>query len=83
LGLFINTLPLRVRVSQHQASAFMLKPLQAQQSELQQYEYSSLLDIQGWSDMPRGVPLFESIFVFEESARRRHLSSHEEQCRIP
>jgi len=28
-------------------------------------QYSSLLDIQGWSDMPRGVPLFESIFVFE------------------
>jgi len=42
-----------------------LKALQAQQSELQQYEYSSLLDIQVWSDMPRGVPLFESIFVFE------------------
>src|SRR6185295_825339 len=39
--------------------------LQAQQSELQQFEYSSLIDIQGWSDVPRGVPLFESILVFE------------------
>jgi amino acid adenylation domain-containing protein len=65
VGLFINTLPLRVRVSPHQAVLSWLKALQAQQSELQQYEYSSLLDIQGWSDMPRGVPLFESIFVFE------------------
>src|SRR6266850_4347710 len=65
VGLFINTLPLRVRVSPHQAVLSWLKELQAQQSEQQQYESSSLLDIQGWSDMPRGVPLFESIFVFE------------------
>jgi amino acid adenylation domain-containing protein len=32
---------------------------------VQQYEYSSLVDIQGWSEVPRGTPLFESIFVFE------------------
>ena len=35
------------------------------QTALQQYEYSSLLDIQGWSDVPRSQPLFESIFIFE------------------
>ena len=65
VGLFINTLTQRVRVSPHQPVLAWLKELQAQQSELQQYESSSLLDIQGWSDVPRGVPLFESIFVFE------------------
>ena len=65
VGLFINTLPLRVRMPMHSSVLSWLKGLQAQQSELQQYEYSSLLDIQGWSDVPRGVPLFESIFVFE------------------
>ncbi len=65
VGLFINTLPLRVRVPTHMTVLSWLKELHAQQSELQQYEYSSLLDIQGWSDVPRGVPLFESILVFE------------------
>jgi len=65
VGLFINTLPLRVRVPPHVPVLSWLKDLQAQQSEMQQYEYSSLLDIQGWSEVPRGVPLFESIFVFE------------------
>ncbi|HAF13801.1 MAG TPA: non-ribosomal peptide synthetase [Blastocatellia bacterium] len=65
VGLFINTLPLRVRMPPHMPVLSWLKGLQAQQSELQQYEYSSLLDIQGWSGVPRGVPLFESIFVFE------------------
>jgi amino acid adenylation domain-containing protein len=65
VGLFINTPPLRVRVPSHQPLLSWLKELQAQQSELQQYEYSSLLDIQGWSEVPPGVSLFESIFVFE------------------
>jgi amino acid adenylation domain-containing protein len=42
-----------------------LRKIQDEQSQLQQFEYSSLIDIQGWSEIPRGVPLFESIFVFE------------------
>ena len=25
----------------------------------------ALVDIQGWSEVPRGTPLFESLFVFE------------------
>jgi amino acid adenylation domain-containing protein len=65
VGLFINTLPLRVRVPPASSVRSWLATLQAQQSELQQFEYSSLVDIQGWSDVPRGVPLFESILVFE------------------
>jgi amino acid adenylation domain-containing protein len=65
VGLFINTLPLRVRVPANAKVLSWLQGLQEQQSTLQRYEYSSLLEIQGWSDVPRGVPLFESIFVFE------------------
>jgi amino acid adenylation domain-containing protein len=65
VGLFINTLPLKARVPSLINVLPWLKELQEQQSTMQQYEYSSLMDIQGWSDVPRGVPLFESIFVFE------------------
>ncbi len=65
VGLFINTLPLRTCVRSDQPMLSWLKELQAQQSELQHYEYSSLLDIQRWSEVPRGVPLFDSILVFE------------------
>jgi non-ribosomal peptide synthetase component F len=42
-----------------------LKALQGQQAEMRQFEYCSLVDVQGWSDVPRGQPLFESLFVFE------------------
>jgi amino acid adenylation domain-containing protein len=65
IGLFINTLPQRLQVPPAASVLTWLKELQERQAALQQYEYSSLLDIHGWSDVPRNEPLFESIFVFE------------------
>ena len=65
VGLFINTLPLRVEVEGEQELLPWLKRLQERQTELRQYEYSPLVQVQGWSDVPRGLPLFESLLVFE------------------
>ncbi|BAZ50281.1 amino acid adenylation domain-containing protein [Nostoc sp. NIES-4103] len=65
VGIFINTLPIRVQVSPESSVWEWLKQLQTQQFEMRQYEYSSLIDVQGWSDVPRRLPLFESIVVFE------------------
>src|SRR5690606_30187812 len=57
VGLFINTLPVRVKVDEGQPVAGWLKGLQARSVEMRQYEYSSLLDIQRWSDIRPGQPL--------------------------
>jgi len=65
IGLFINTLPLRVGINENQKVTDWLKQQQDEQSRMQQFEHSSLIDIQGWSEVPRGQHLFESIFVFE------------------
>ena len=65
VGLFINTLPMRVQVDAEESLLVWLQKLQKQQLELQQYEYSPLAEIQRWSDIPKGLPLFESIIVFE------------------
>ncbi|MBE8967603.1 non-ribosomal peptide synthase/polyketide synthase, partial [Nostocales cyanobacterium LEGE 12452] len=65
VGIFINTLPVRVQVSADTELLTLLKDLQAQQVESEQYSYSSLVEIQGLSDVNRGTPLFESIVVFE------------------
>ena len=65
VGLFINTLPVRVNIPSQTGLLAWLHNLQAQQADQRQYEYSSLIDIQSWSDVPRGVPLFDSILVFE------------------
>jgi amino acid adenylation domain-containing protein len=65
VGLFINTLPLRVHLTSNPNVLTWLQCLQEQQMALQEYEYCSLLDIHSWSDIPSGVPLFQSIVVFE------------------
>ena len=65
IGLFINTLPLRAQVEADTPVFTWLEALQAQLAEMQSYMHSSLVDIQSWSDVPRGTPLFESLFVFE------------------
>ncbi|MBE7384649.1 MAG: amino acid adenylation domain-containing protein [Leptolyngbya sp. SIO1E4] len=65
VGLFLNTLPMRVEVSPDQPLVAWLKQLQAQQVEMRQYEYSPLVEIQKWSEIPPSSPLFESIVVFE------------------
>jgi amino acid adenylation domain-containing protein len=65
VGLFINTLPLRVQVSPQADLLSWLKQLQTQHVEMRSYEYSPLVQVQGWSEVPRRLPLFESIVVFE------------------
>jgi amino acid adenylation domain-containing protein len=65
VGLFINTLPVRARLAGDTPVREWLPAFQAQLAEMRQYEFSPLVDIQGWSEVPRGQPLFESLVVFE------------------
>lgn len=65
LGVFINTLPLRVAVKATLTVTEFLSGLLQQNIELRQYEYSQLVQIQRWSEIPREQPLFESLLVFE------------------
>jgi amino acid adenylation domain-containing protein/non-ribosomal peptide synthase protein (TIGR01720 family) len=65
IGLFINTLPVRVVVDPQAQLSEWLQRIQQEASEARQYAYSSLVQIHDWSGLPRGAPLFESILVFE------------------
>jgi amino acid adenylation domain-containing protein/non-ribosomal peptide synthase protein (TIGR01720 family) len=65
VGLFINTLPVRVDVDPAAPALPWMRALQAAQAEGRQYEYTPLVDIQGWSELPGGVPLFDSLLAFE------------------
>ncbi|HEY4385098.1 MAG TPA: amino acid adenylation domain-containing protein, partial [Ktedonobacteraceae bacterium] len=65
VGLFCNTLPTRIQMQDDEALLPWLKTIQQQQAEQRQFEHSPLLQIQRWSDMPRGSSLFDSIMVFE------------------
>ena len=65
VGLFINTVPLRSQVSGDALLLPWLQLLQAEQRQRETYGYSALTDLQAWSQVPRGMPLFESLLVFE------------------
>ncbi|HEY0601332.1 MAG TPA: MupA/Atu3671 family FMN-dependent luciferase-like monooxygenase, partial [Herpetosiphonaceae bacterium] len=65
VGCFINTLPMRAQMRPGQTLRDWLQALQQQQVETRQYAYSPLVEVQRWSEIPRGRRLFESIVVFE------------------
>jgi amino acid adenylation domain-containing protein len=69
VGLFLNTLPVRVRLDGDAALLPWLAELQAAQVETRRFEFSPLVQVHGWSDVPRTRPLFESIVVFENYPR--------------
>ncbi len=65
VGLFINTLPVRMRIDPEAELVSWLRELRAQQVALREHEHTPLIKVQGWSEVPRGMPLFESILVFD------------------
>jgi amino acid adenylation domain-containing protein/non-ribosomal peptide synthase protein (TIGR01720 family) len=65
VGLFINTLPVRVRIAHDQPLVEWLRELQLRQSKAREWEHTPLLKIQSWSEVSPGNPLFESLLVLE------------------
>jgi amino acid adenylation domain-containing protein len=65
IGPLINTLPLRIRVDDRAPVAGWLADLQSRQAEARQYDHTPLPEIQGWSELPRGSALFETLLVIE------------------
>jgi amino acid adenylation domain-containing protein len=65
IGLFINTLPVRAQISGAETMRAFLKGLQARQAKALEYEYSPLMDVQTWSEIPRGASLFDSTISFQ------------------
>jgi len=82
IGLFINSLAVRVRIDPEVRLVPWLQALQNQQVEARQYEYSPLVQVQGWSDVPRGLPLFESLMVFENYPARAALEDWSDTLEI-
>ncbi len=65
VGMFINMLPMRVRVRTGEPLVEWLRKVQADAAQLRKHEASSGFDIQAWSAVPPGEPLFHTSLVFE------------------
>ncbi|TVT23048.1 AMP-binding protein, partial [Amycolatopsis rhizosphaerae] len=65
VGLFINTLPVRIQIDPDRNISDWLQDLQKTIGQLREHEHTDLAEIQTWSEIPRGEPLFDSLVVFE------------------
>jgi natural product biosynthesis luciferase-like monooxygenase protein len=66
VGVFMNTVPVRVRVRPDAPLLSWLKGIRLEQVPVLQYEHTPLVDVQRWSDVPPGTSLFDSILDFTD-----------------
>jgi amino acid adenylation domain-containing protein len=94
VGMFINTLAVPTQVRSEMVLLEYLRALQSQLSEAMQFVYSPLVDVQAWSGVPRGTPLFDTLLVFENypmlnrpatdgSTRDARRQRHVERTNVP
>lgn len=67
VGLFINTLPLRVPVAREAPAAAWLRDCQARVVALRGHEHAPLQKLGRWSEMAPGRQLFDSIVVVQNA----------------
>ena len=70
VGLFINSIALRVSLPADDQSCSVLDWLHGlldSNLQLREHEYMPLVQIQECSELPKGQPLFDSLFVFENA----------------
>ena len=77
VGLFINSLPIRVTTPSDERLLPWLQRIQVEQAEIREYEYSPLVEIQSWSELPGGAQLFDTLFLFENYKKDTEL---EDMC---
>ncbi|HYH45088.1 MAG TPA: amino acid adenylation domain-containing protein, partial [Thermoanaerobaculia bacterium] len=65
LGVFINSLPVRLPVASDRPLQPWLAELRDRLAELRRHEHTPLTQVQEWSGVPRDLPLFESLVVFQ------------------
>ena len=65
VGLVINTLPLRVKMDAGLTIPRLLRELRNQHVDQQAFEQTPLPDIRRYSEVDTSVPLFETVYVFE------------------
>ena len=61
IGVFINTVPVRVTIDEDEPIGSWLRALQTRQVESEPFQYGALAEIQRWSGAGAGAPLFDTL----------------------
>jgi amino acid adenylation domain-containing protein len=70
IGLFLNTLPVRVRVDGDRPVLDVLRDLRRQALSAREHQHASLMQVKRWAGTPPGRPLFDTLLVFENQVLR-------------
>ncbi|MEU8924835.1 amino acid adenylation domain-containing protein [Kitasatospora sp. NPDC048545] len=65
LGMFINTVPVRVRIDRQLPGDAWLAAHAATRHPVLDHQHTALTDIQRWAETAPGVPLFDTVVVVE------------------
>jgi len=65
VGMFINAVPVRIRIPAGQSVAGWVQGAHAAQAEARAYEHAPLASVRAWSALPADGPLFETLLVYE------------------
>ena len=63
VGMYVNTLPVRVRLTETEPAAAAVRELQTRQQQRAPFEHHALADVQRQSSVPMNRRLFDSILV--------------------
>ncbi|HXU45855.1 MAG TPA: amino acid adenylation domain-containing protein [Thermoanaerobaculia bacterium] len=64
VGMYVNTLPCRVRPAADRPALEWLSDLQNEQQAARGFDYAGVDQIRAWSGLARGAGLFDSLFTF-------------------
>ncbi len=70
VGVLINTLPVCARIIPDISCEEWFGNLQREQAEASQNAHTPLTSLHEWSEIPQGLPLFESVLIFENYPTR-------------
>jgi len=82
VGLFINTLPVRVRLDGAKNPLELSAAIQATAAEMRDFEHSPLTEITAASPLAKNTPLFESLVVFENYPLGPALAASDRALRV-
>ena len=65
VGMFINTVPIRIRIPRSGSVAEWIQAAHLEQAEARLYEHAPLAELRTWSQVPAESGLFETLLVYE------------------
>ena len=82
VGLFINALPVRVRVESDLSLTEWLRRIQDLHVQMRQFEYTPLTQILQWTKSNGGVQQFETLVIFENYPRQGLVGKWNDELKI-